>query len=112
MEFFLELIVFVWSYCRAVPVHPTLMPCFQVTLKDEVKGLQRQAEVVRFRNKMNIVARSGLPLPSLSSGPQAGNCSLTAVVAAANMAKRSTRKMLASAIGCTLLVNTSLFAFL
>ncbi|CBJ29110.1 expressed unknown protein [Ectocarpus siliculosus] len=57
----------------------------EVTHDDEKKALQRQAEAVRYKNAMNIVARTGLALPSPAG---VGTPSLTAFVAAAKHAKR------------------------
>lgn len=57
----------------------------QVTHDDETKVLQRQAEAVRYKNAMNVVARTGL---ALRSPAEAGTPSLTAFVAAAKHAKR------------------------
>ncbi|CAN0457509.1 unnamed protein product, partial [Ectocarpus sp. 12 AP-2014] len=57
----------------------------EVTHDDETKALQRQAKAVRYKNAMNIVARTGL---ALSSPAEAGTPSLTTFVAAAKHAKR------------------------
>lgn len=58
----------------------------KVDLGDERKILQRQAEALRFKNTMNVVARTGLPL---QSPIQSGNVtSMGALVAAAKLAKR------------------------
>ncbi|CAB1114212.1 unnamed protein product [Ectocarpus sp. CCAP 1310/34] len=57
----------------------------EVTHDDEMKALQRQAEAVRYKNAMNIVARTGL---ALQPPAEAGTPSLTAIVAAAKHAKR------------------------
>ncbi|CAM9105353.1 unnamed protein product [Ectocarpus fasciculatus] len=57
----------------------------EVTHDDETKVLQRQAEAVRYKNAMNVVARTGL---ALRSPAEAGTPSLAAFVAAAKHAKR------------------------
>ncbi|CAM9215091.1 unnamed protein product, partial [Hapterophycus canaliculatus] len=53
--------------------------------KAKKKALQRQAETLQFKNKLNVAARTGL---AIQSPVQIGNSSMTAVIAAAAMAKR------------------------
>ncbi|CAM9104938.1 unnamed protein product [Scytosiphon promiscuus] len=51
----------------------------------ERKALQRQAETLQFKNKLNVAARTGL---AIQSPIQAGSSSITAVVKTAALAKR------------------------